>query len=131
MTGTYGWAESNNKGLTWELMRNLNLQDNSPWALLGDLNEVLYETKKNGRNPCDLGSVQQFFSVVDKLGLKDTIMEGYAYTWSNKREGNSFLEEKLDRVLANNEWLSRLPIKLFGTDRWLHDEGFDNLLKDA
>ncbi|KAL2932562.1 hypothetical protein RDABS01_000300, partial [Bienertia sinuspersici] len=124
-----GWSEHANKRKTWDLMRSLNNQASSPWVMLGDFNEVLYEMEKNGRNPCDSGSVQQFRSVVDELGLKDIPMEGHFYTWSNRRDGDDFLEEKLDRVLANNEWLNFFPDSCANTITWDGSDHFPIVVK--
>lgn len=80
LIGVYGWPERSNKFKTWELLRSLHEQMDVPWMIMGDFNEVLYETEKNSRNPCDFDSVQQFRSVVDELLLKDVACSGYSYT---------------------------------------------------
>ncbi|KMS97072.1 hypothetical protein BVRB_7g179330 [Beta vulgaris subsp. vulgaris] len=104
-TGIYGWSESSQKVKTWEMMRELGENNNLAWLLVGDFNEVLYETEKNSRNPCDFASVQQFRSVVDELLLKDLGADGYPFTWSNRRADDAFVEERLDRALASESWM--------------------------
>lgn len=78
----------------------------------GDFNEVLFEEEKRGENACDFGSIQEFRSVVDELGLKGIMTSGYAFTWSNRREGANFIEEKLDRVLATENWMNEFPASI-------------------
>ncbi|KAL2892477.1 DELLA protein GAIP-B [Bienertia sinuspersici] len=71
----------------------------------------------------------EFPSVVDDLGLKDIPIEGRFYTWSNRRDGDDFLEEKLDRVLANNEWLNVFPDSCANTITWDGSEHFPIVFK--
>ncbi|KAL2927764.1 putative D-xylulose kinase A [Bienertia sinuspersici] len=110
LTRVHRWAEHGQKSKTWELLRCLGSQSDMPWMLFDDFNEVLYETKKRGGNPCDLNSVQRFREVADELGLRDMGIEGYDFTWSNIREGEAFIEERLDRVLVNEDLLEVYPM---------------------
>ena len=43
---------------------------------------------------CDLNSVPFF---------------GFRYKWDNKREGDAFIQERMDYVLANQKWLDTFP----------------------
>ncbi|KAL2899916.1 Sulfotransferase family cytosolic 1B member 1 [Bienertia sinuspersici] len=78
-------------------MRNLGLQaEEQKWLVYGDLNEILFKTEKKG-------------DVMDELGLKDLGVSGYDYTWTNQREGEDLIEEKLDRAIATGGWMNRFP----------------------
>lgn len=57
LTGIYGWSKSSNKMKMWELLRQLGGHAEMAWMLTGNFSEVLYETEKNSRNPCDYNSV--------------------------------------------------------------------------
>ena len=50
---------------------------------------------------CDMGSISGFRDAVDFCSLKDLGCSDYSFTWSNKR-GEEFIEERLDRALAND-----------------------------
>lgn len=45
---------------------------------------------------------------METCGLKDMGCFGHKFTWSNKREDN-FIEERLDRAIASEEWLDLFP----------------------
>lgn len=64
--------------------------------------------KKKGGNGCDLSSVSNFRSALAEVGLKDLGCLGHLFTWSNRR-AEGFVEERLDRAVANEEWMDLLP----------------------
>lgn len=43
------------------------------------------------------------------LSLLPIVSKGLAFTWMNKRHGDEFVMEKLDRTFANLEWLEKFP----------------------
>ncbi|XP_075633563.1 uncharacterized protein LOC142606034 [Castanea sativa] len=46
----------------------------------------------------------QFHMVLDSYNLADLGFIGYKYTWNNKMPGAVNIRERLDRVVANEEW---------------------------
>lgn len=50
-----------------------------------------------GGNERSLNTVADFREVVNECNLKDIECRGYPFTWSNRRFGSHFVEEKLDR----------------------------------
>lgn len=73
------------------------------WLLCGDFNEVLFAHEKKGGNPSDFSSIHGFREVLDKYNLRDVCFTGYPFTWSNRRR-EGFIEERLDRAVANPVW---------------------------
>lgn len=51
-------------------------------------------------------AMQQF---VAQAGLIDLGFMGNKYTWCNGRHGQGFIQERLDRGLANGEWRCLFP----------------------
>ena len=60
MTGTtnpwrltifYGRLEEHHRHESWNYLRHLHTQDSLPWVCLGDFNEILNSTEKQGRLP--------------------------------------------------------------------------------
>lgn len=50
-----------------------------------------------------------FQKTIGYCDLSDLVYRGPMYTWSNCREGSSFIKERLDRVVANKAWCTRFP----------------------
>lgn len=79
-----------------------------PWILLGDYNTVLYQEEhlQGGQQMgVDTRELQNLFS---DLHIMDLHYTGNYMTWCNKRDGNSRVYCKLDRVLANECWVQQV-----------------------
>ena len=69
MYGEFRWAH---KYKTWERMRCLHQDNNMPWLLIGDLNEIQFLSGKEGGNPRPSQYMQAFQQVIDDCNLCDT-----------------------------------------------------------
>ena len=74
-----------------------------PWLYLGDFNELLALDVKNGGNSRLMGPMVEFKNTLLHCGLVDMGFSGYPFTWRNGRQGEAFVEERLDRVVATME----------------------------
>lgn len=61
--------------------------------------------------------MQGFRDAIEGCGLKDLGYSGYKFTWSNKY-GDNFIEERLDRALATDEWLDLYPSFVVNSIIW-------------
>jgi hypothetical protein len=43
----------------------------------------------------------------EDCGLSDLGFFGPKFSWRNNREGDDYIEERIDRVVANSSWLTR------------------------
>jgi hypothetical protein len=76
-----------------------------PWLLGGDFNVIRFHQEKWGKSgfSCyELG----FINCINSLEVDDLAFTGLYHTWSNKQSGDDFVSKKLDRVMANLEWLT-------------------------
>lgn len=55
----------------------------------------------------DQRKIDRFISLQEELGLGDIRFKGQMHTWSNNWGGDERVEERLDRVLANETWCAR------------------------
>ena len=104
LTRVYGHLEARLKSETWRLMRHLQGRASLPWVCLGDFNKILCSDERNGRIPKPLRPMQDFQTTLLLCGLVDLGFQGYRYTWRNGRRGDNFVEQRLDRVYASEEW---------------------------
>ena len=89
----YGEPRWEDKHMTWDKIRELNAQHNLPWAIIGDLNEILFNHEKEGGNLRPHNRMQAFRDVLDDCGLIDLGFTGEPFTWKRGR-----IRERLDRV---------------------------------
>jgi len=72
-------------------LRNLDIQDNDNWILIGDFN--FYRSLENrNRASGNFQDTQIFNEVIDHLGLVELPLKGRAFTWSNM-QSNPLLEQ--------------------------------------
>ncbi|KAK9989376.1 hypothetical protein SO802_029615 [Lithocarpus litseifolius] len=110
LTGIYGHPEESLKCETWRLMRHLRDRASLPWVCLGDFNEILSSDERNGRIPKPLRPMQEFQTTLLHCGLVDLGFQGYRYTWRNGRHKEDFVEQRLDRFCASEEWREVYPL---------------------
>ncbi|CAL1398314.1 unnamed protein product [Linum trigynum] len=82
---------------------------NLPWVCMGDFNQILSGEEKRGGNPIDETNALEFREALEFCGLLDCGYEGYPFTWENSRENENYIEERLDRCVANWDWKLNYP----------------------
>jgi hypothetical protein len=80
----------------------------SPFLVIGDFNEIANSSEKVGGNPKSFQSMQNFNSFINQNHLLDLGYTGSPYTWMNK-QGDSLIQERLDRALSSTSWVSIKP----------------------
>jgi hypothetical protein len=91
---------------SWDLMRILKQFSPRPWLCVGDFNEITDQHEKEGGNIRKESQMEKFREAIDNCSLCDLGFSGSKYTWSNGHSDGSFTKERLDRALANVEWVS-------------------------
>ncbi|KAH9747206.1 reverse transcriptase domain-containing protein [Citrus sinensis] len=75
-----------------------------------------------GGNDRSLSMVAEFRDAVRECKLVDIECRGYPFTWSNRRFGPHFVEEKLDRFFGSKEWEAGLSeLVAYNLDTWCSD----------
>ncbi|XP_019180182.1 PREDICTED: uncharacterized protein LOC109175373 [Ipomoea nil] len=104
MTCYYGFPKRSMRRESWELLKRLSMQSTLPWVVIGDFNDLLFQSEKRGNNPHPEGLLRGFGETLDYCGLLQLPMEGYLYTWERGEGTEDWVEEKLDRAVATMEW---------------------------
>jgi hypothetical protein len=97
MYGEFKWAE---KYKTWDRLRNIHQQNSLPWLVMGDLNEILFNYEKEGGRLRPDRFRKDFHDALDDCQLNDIGYIGDLFTWHRGQ-----MRERLDRGLANSEWI--------------------------
>jgi hypothetical protein len=80
-----------------------------PWCVVGDFNDLLTQEDKKGTHPHPNWLCNGFRAAVSDCDLTDIKLEGYPYTWIKSSGSPSVVEERLDRAMANSQWLMAYP----------------------
>lgn len=108
-TGFYGWADSNQKHLSWELLRLLKTASPLPWLVAGDFNQILFDAEKKGGAIRSQREMNEFREALDDCELQEIGYTGDLFTWWNKQEAPNAVFERLDRGVASLDWVVLLP----------------------
>ncbi|KAK9750299.1 hypothetical protein RND81_02G185500 [Saponaria officinalis] len=124
LTGFYGWAERDEKELSWKLLKDIKPLSTLPWMVIGDFNQILFETeKREAYVPRAQREMDDFREAIDYCGLMDIGYTRDAFTWWNKKSEPLAIFERLDRGCASLEWMDlflSLTLKHLGWERSDH-----------
>ena len=108
-TGFYGCPERTRRQESWDIIRSLASRSSLPWCMLGDYNDMMYGFEKIGGRPQPRALLEGFNKVVMECGLEDLGFSGSEFTWEKSRGTDIWIQERLDRGLANNDWRCLFP----------------------
>jgi hypothetical protein len=103
-TAFYGHPDAKRRGEAWNLLKHLKNFQPQPWMCVGDFNEILMMSEKAGGGRRATGQMEAFKMTLTDCELDDLGATGPFYTWNNGREGDDFIQERLDRVVASPDW---------------------------
>ncbi|XP_074374722.1 uncharacterized protein LOC141715140 [Apium graveolens] len=106
LTGIYGEPARTQRHKTWDMLRNLSRDANLPWCLVGDFNNVTSQADKQGGPPYPQNLIEGFNVCLNETDLHDLNIVGHQFTWENDRNTDHWTEIRLDRVLANTQWMN-------------------------
>ncbi|KAJ0963505.1 hypothetical protein J5N97_028627 [Dioscorea zingiberensis] len=94
----------------WHDLSNISTL-NLPWVLVGDFNSILHPGEHKGGNP-DYYSIKSrhFSDFISQNQLFDLGFYGTPFTWCNNQRGLARRWARLDRFLANNEWINNFEV---------------------
>ena len=94
---------------SWKLLECLNPYFNLPWVVFGEFNEIAHLEEKSGWLERDVNKMLAFWDSLEACGLADLGFSRPHFTWCNCRLGEERTLIKLDRMVANNEWMDLFP----------------------
>ncbi|XP_021852525.2 uncharacterized protein [Spinacia oleracea] len=105
----YGWPKQANKHYTWSLMSTLKEACSIPCIMFGDFNEVVSLMEKDGGAIRSERLMDAFRGAIDVCDLRDLGFKGSIFTWKRGTSMTTFVRERLDRFLADDNWCSMFP----------------------
>ena len=100
LTGFYDNPNTSKRPESWEKLKLLRNTSALPWLVIGDFNELMRMSEKEGGSSRPRQQMQQFVEAIDACGLKDIGFVGPRFTWLYQRSDGVQIRERLDRALA-------------------------------
>lgn len=77
---------------------------NKPWIMVGDFNEPLVKEDKFGGREINVNRFLAFKEFLNSCNMVDMGFSSPRYTWTNKRDLNNLILERIDRFFMNSDW---------------------------
>ena len=81
-----------------------------PWLVVGDFNAFLHASEKKSKRPPQSSQVDAFGDALESCQLQDLGYKGYPFTWNNKRPSEANTKIRLDRAVANKDWIGKFQM---------------------
>lgn len=108
-TGFYGSPVENLRKESWNLLRQLKGDDQRPWLVMGDLNEIMFSFEKKEGRPREECQTSAFREALEDCDLNELGFVGKQFTWERGRLPENNIREKLDKGVANSTWWTPFP----------------------
>jgi exonuclease III len=104
ITCVYGEPRVEDHHRMWDSLRNLKLESDLPWVVIGDFNEALWQEEHLSCTPRPVSQMEAFREVLFDCNLTDLGFSSVPYTYDNKRAGRANVRVHLDRAVACPAW---------------------------
>ncbi|PPD71907.1 hypothetical protein GOBAR_DD31198 [Gossypium barbadense] len=109
-TGFYGQTEPSLRNEAWEMLKRAKNKVNEGWIVGGDVNAILNDSEKEGGRRKPRAVMDDFGDILEELSLRDTKTLNGWFPWSNNREGNRLVKERLDRFVILDDIMEKMPL---------------------
>jgi hypothetical protein len=109
LTGFYGHPDWAKRHEAWALLSHLKQYNPMPWLVIGDFNEILEQSEKEGGVLRREAQMDLFLNTLEDCYLSDLGFRGPKFTWVGRRTKGVAIRERLDCAVANSQWCSLYP----------------------
>ncbi|XP_059295529.1 uncharacterized protein LOC132048860 [Lycium ferocissimum] len=109
VTAVYAKCSGAERQELWDSIGQVALNVHVPWIVGGDFNVILKPEEKLGGLPVHHSETAEFAHFVNNCGLLELKFSGSRYTWWNGRIEEDCIFKRLDRILANQEFMDLFP----------------------
>ncbi|XP_023873178.1 uncharacterized protein LOC111985765 [Quercus suber] len=101
LSAIYASLRSEERRILWDNLSKVAELHNKPWIMASDFNEPLIEEDKYGGRGVHVNRSLAFKDCLDNCNMVDMGFSGPRYTWSNKKDLNNLILERIDRFFMN------------------------------
>ncbi|XP_075662877.1 uncharacterized protein LOC142632324 [Castanea sativa] len=109
LTSFYGQLKTSLRYESWSLLKYLSGLSQLPWLAIGDFNELMCSSEKEGGATKPTQQMQYFVDALNWCGLGDLGFSGPKFTWLYQQSDGTQIRERLDRVVAIMDWVIKFP----------------------
>ena len=96
LTGYYGFPERYRRRASWILLFALAIRSSLSWVCIGDFNDILSPSDKNGGVAHHDWLFRGFHGALTDCSLNELFLHGYGFTWERSKGSPHWVQEKLD-----------------------------------
>ncbi|XP_030930474.1 uncharacterized protein LOC115956154 [Quercus lobata] len=108
-SAVYASLRSAERHILWNNLSNVAELHNMLWVIAGDFNEPLFGDDKFGGRVVSSNRSLLFKECLDDCNMVDLGFSGPRFTWTNRREVQNLIQERIDRFFVNPEWCVLFP----------------------
>ncbi|XP_062109857.1 uncharacterized protein LOC133821725 [Humulus lupulus] len=108
ITFVYAFNSSIERRQLWDCLKIYKGNISGAWVMMGDFNATLNGDERISVRGHKVGCYD-FKSCLEFCEVRVIKCSGNFFTWNNKKNGDERIYAKLDRVLANSDWVSSYP----------------------
>ena len=97
----YASPKNEERCILWNNLNKVAELHNKPWIMAGDFNKPLVQEDKFGGRGVSVNRSLAFKDCLDLCNMVDMGFFGPRYTWTNKRDVNNLILERIDRFFMN------------------------------
>lgn len=86
------------------------MRSSLPWCIVGDFNDIMVADEKYGRCTHHRKFLHGFTDAINDCQLMDLGFIGNMFTWERSKGTARWVQERLDRGLANRQWKDMFPL---------------------
>lgn len=109
-TRFYDCPERSRRQESWHMLRDLAVRTTIPWCVVGNFNDLMFNHEKEGGRVHPRFLLEGFIEVVNDCGLIDLGFVGSVFMWEISRRSSTWVQERLDRLLASHDWKNMFPL---------------------
>ena len=109
LTGFYGNPKTERRSESRAKLKFLKNSSSLPWLVIGDFNEIIGLSEKEGGRIRPKRQMELFLEVINFCALRDLGYVELKFTWLFQQRDGFQIRERLDRALGSSDWLVLFP----------------------
>ncbi|KAM6548302.1 hypothetical protein CsatB_019978 [Cannabis sativa] len=106
LTVIYGFNDRKERLELWKDLQSSKTDES--WILMGDFNAIIGKDERVGHK-VKYQAEAEFIECIQDCQLEDIKATSAFFTWTNKQQGQDRIFSKIDRIMANQNWLDTYP----------------------